>query len=89
MKLPPLPTGGLFDESVMVWTAEQMCEYATAAIEANRASVIEAYKASLKPVAYMSPEWVKGKHWPDDCFTLPEQSIPEDWVPIYRLDDQP
>ena len=46
-----------------------------------------AWMASLKPVTYMNPEWVKGELWPDDCFTLPEQSLPEDWVPLYRLDN--
>ena len=87
--LPPLPNRSAWDLSESgvtfdLFTADQMRDYALAAVKA--------YKASLKPVAYMDPEWVKGKLWPDSCFMDPTDDGPpeeEDWLPLYRLDDQP
>ena len=84
MKLPPVPT---FDLGSPQDICNKMREYATAAIEANRASVIEAYKASLKPVAWVIPgdDNARPDGWLDaKCFKDGEFSLA-----LYRLDDQP
>ena len=87
MKLPPLPEQAAwmfneFDEEgpKFYYTADQMREYAAAAIEA--------YKASLNPVAWtgtgvltrMPIIALDGEPRSDAC---------SPWFPLYRLDDQP
>ena len=80
---PPLPNADVPRMKYREFTAEQVHAYA----EVYR----KAWVASLKPVAYMDPEWVKGKLWPDSCFMDPSDDGPpqdEDWVPLYRLEAQ-
>jgi len=81
--LPPLPVGfetcNFLGDPCLCYTDDQMLNYALAAIEA--------YKASLKPVA-----WIGGPHGairadPEYRLTGPQTL---DWkLPLYLLDDQP
>ena len=83
MKLPPLPHRSSWERSYEsgttfdLFTEKQMREYAAAAIEA--------YKASLKPVAWiMAPHGVL--RYDTDFGLKGPQSL--DWrLPLYLLDD--
>jgi hypothetical protein len=83
MKLPPLPDVLANDPRIKGDMVRHIRDYAAAAIEANRASVIEDYKAGLKPVAWANQH---------NYVTTVEPAITGGklkWDALYRLDDQP
>ena len=84
MKLPLLSDDAIDELAMKQWPKDEWVgvRYILFARAVEKAA-IEAYKASLKPVAWMNQ--VTGHYFT----TIEPPPLSGKWVPLYRLDDQP